>query len=47
MLHRTSAVDTTVSSSENSNDTVMPSSSLVGSLPSVGPVPDAGVLTMS
>jgi hypothetical protein len=40
MFHLINAEPTTVSSSENSKETVSPSSSVVPSLPSVGPVPD-------
>jgi hypothetical protein len=41
MFHLISAEPTTVSSSENSKETVIPSSSSVGSSPSVGPAPSA------
>ncbi len=45
MLHLISAEPTTVSSSENSKETVMPSSSSsVGSSPSVGPAPSADLI---
>ena len=44
MLHLISAEPTTVSSSENSKETVIPSSSSVGSSPSVGPAPSADLI---
>jgi len=42
MFHLMSAEPTTVSSSENSKETVSPSSSSVGMTPSVGPLPTCG-----
>jgi hypothetical protein len=42
-----SAEPTTVSSSENSKETVSPSSSEVGILPSVGPLPEDAANTTS
>ena len=47
MFHLISAEPTTVSSSENSKETVSPSSSDVGNRPSVGPPPLEGVLSTS
>jgi len=41
MFHLMSAEPTTVSSSENSKETVSPSSSSAGNVPSVGPLPAA------
>ena len=47
MFHLISAEPTTVSSSENSKETVSPSSSSAGKSPSVGPEPDGGRDTTS
>ena len=44
MFHLISAEPTTVSSSENSKETVIPSSSSVGRSPSVGPAPSAEIV---